>query len=81
MAISTQTMRTVEVEYQRGEQPASVARSGAESPEELVDAALKQVPLRATIHRIGGWTGGVEDRPEGGHEDGVFDTSGVPADE
>jgi len=80
MATNTQTERTVEVEYQRGEEPARATRSGTESPEELKDAALKQVPLRASIHRVGGWSGGIEDRPESGHEDGFFDTNGGSAD-
>lgn len=60
---------TIEIEY--GDETARWTFVN-KTPAEAKELALDRVPLEADIHRVGGWTGGITNRPEDGHENGFF---------
>lgn len=44
------------------------------TPEDARDAVISDyVPLDATLWRVGVWYGEADDRPDGGHKNGIFD--------
>jgi len=45
----------------------------AETPQEAKDLAVHYVPWEGVIHRTGVWTGSIDDRPDGGHENELLD--------
>lgn len=47
------------------------------SPQEAKDKIIREyVPSEATLWRVGLWYGLPEDRPEGGHQDGILTSEG-----
>lgn len=45
----------------------------AKTPQEAKDLAVHYVPGAGAIHRVGVWSGDKDDRPDGGHENGLLD--------
>lgn len=44
------------------------------SPRQAKDLVLRDyIPLNATVYRIGAWLGSPADRPDSGHEAGIFE--------
>lgn len=66
---------TAEVEYSAPEGDGETLRRTEEdsTPRMTADYAVGQVPSDATIHRVGVWSGTVQDRPESGHESGLLE--------
>lgn len=47
------------------------------SPQGAKDKVVREyVPYEATLSRVGLWYGSPEDRPEGGHQDGILTSGG-----
>ncbi len=70
---------TVEVEYdvQNESQTNQWVRSQLTALEAKNDVVKHEIPITATIHRVGVWRGRPEDRPDNGHEAGLLDGGGL----
>lgn len=72
--MSTDTY-TAEVEYSQpdGEAATRTVTQSNTTPGTVKDEAVSRVPTAPTIHRVGVWSGGPDERPEGGHEEGLLE--------
>lgn len=71
---------TVEAEYSypsREEQTTKHWTLEGVSPQQAKDKVIREyVPSEATLWRVGLWVGTPEDRPDGGHQDGILTSEG-----